>query len=105
MLHWPNRLLAIAAWFFVGWYWWAEVPTPDIYFSRYMLLIPVALIWFSEPLGDATGFTVFRWTEVLGFWIGRRDLIDTPATSIVISLFGWAVLLSPIWLYSLTRPG
>ena len=45
------------------------------------LLLPLALIWFSEEFGSFTGY------------VGRGGNIDTETPPILVSMFGWLILL------------
>ena len=47
------------------------------------LLFPLALIWFSEPLGQYTGS------------VGRGGYIDSPTPGILVAAVGW------IWIIAL----
>lgn len=47
-----------------------------------VLLFPLALIWFSEPLGQYTGYA------------GRGGDIGTPTPSILVAAVGWVWLIA-----------
>lgn len=49
------------------------------------LIIPVACIWFPEPIGDFTGST-------------GRGYVDQPSPEWAVSLMGWVLLLMPAFL-------
>ena len=46
------------------------------------LLFPLALIWFSEQIGSATGY-----------FAGHMMRVDTPTPGILISIIGWFFLI------------
>lgn len=48
----------------------------------FALLLPLALIWFPDEIGDATGY-----------FIGNMMQVDTPTPPILISIAGWFFLL------------
>jgi hypothetical protein len=47
-------------------------------------LIPLACIWFSEPMGDYTGYA------------GGGRFISRQSPAAFVAFFGWVVLLLPI---------
>ena len=54
------------------------------------LLFPLALIWFPEQLGSLTGY------------VGRGGNIDTETPPILVSVFGWLILVGlPVLSYFL----
>lgn len=64
-------------------------PTLDILKLVVVLLFPLALIWFPEALGSATGY------------VGRGATINTETPPILVSIFGWFFLVglpALIWL-------
>ncbi len=57
-----------------------------------VLLIPLALIWFPEEVGEFTGY------------VGRGGNIDAPSPAFLVAGFGWFFLVGlPVLLYIL-RP-
>ena len=52
------------------------------------LTIPLALIWFPDYFGDFTGY------------VGRGASIDSETPAVIISGFGWLILIGvPAWAY------
>ena len=57
-----------------------------------VLLLPLALIWFPEQIGDATGY-----------FAGHMMRVDTPTPPILISIMGWLFLVGlPVLFYFIT---
>jgi hypothetical protein len=55
------------------------------------LLLPLALIWFPDEIGDATGY-----------FAGNMLQVDVPTPPILISIMGWFFLIGlPVLLYFL----
>jgi hypothetical protein len=55
------------------------------------LFLPLALIWFPDEIGGATGYV-----------IGNMMQVDTPTPPILISMAGWFFLLGlPVIVYLL----
>ncbi len=56
------------------------------------LLLPLALIWLPEQIGNATGYL-----------IGNVMRVDTPTPPILISMMGWFFLIGiPLLLFFLS---
>ncbi len=47
----------------------------------FVIIFPLALIWFSEPLGQYTGYA------------GRGGDISTPTPGILVAAVGWVLLV------------
>ena len=60
-----------------------------------LLIVALALIWFCDEIGDYTG----------GFHRVGRPYITKKSPGVLVSLFGWLLLLLPviIFLLKLTR--
>jgi hypothetical protein len=57
----------------------------------FFLILPLALIWYSEPLGDYTGPT------------GRGPAITKATPGCVVAFVGWLLLLTPTILVVVSR--
>ncbi len=58
-----------------------------------VLLLPLALIWFADEIGEATGYMA-----------GNYTVVDTPTPAILISIAGWFFLLGlPVVVYLASR--
>lgn len=65
--------------------------TLDVCKGLLALLFPLVLIWFSDQIGDATGYMIGNWMQV-----------DTPTPAILISMMGWFFLVGlPVLMYFL----
>jgi len=57
-----------------------------------VLLFPLALIWFPDQIGEATGY-----------FAGHMMRVDTPTPAILISIMGWVFLVGlPVLFYLIT---
>lgn len=66
--------------------------TADVFKCCIALLFPLALIWFPEQIGGATGY-----------FAGHMMRVDTPTPPILISIMGWLFLVGlPILFYFIT---
>jgi hypothetical protein len=70
-----------------------QVPgfTFDVFTVCLLSLLSLALIWFPDEIGDATGY-----------WSGSSlsmTQVDTPSPAILISILGWLFLTSPLALW------
>ena len=66
--------------------------TVDVCKGCAALLLPLALIWFPDEIGDATGYLA-----------GNFMRVDTPTPPILISIMGWLFLVGlPVLLYFIT---
>jgi hypothetical protein len=64
--------------------------TAEIFAGCLCLLVPLALIWFPEVIGSATGYC-----------LGGLMRVDTPTPAIFISSVGWILLVAfPAVLYA-----
>jgi hypothetical protein len=52
-----------------------------------LYLIPLILIWFPEETGDATGY-----------FMGCMQ-VNTQTPRVLVSIFGWVILLACSWLF------
>ena len=92
MLKWFGRILSlliVATYIAVGTDFGRHI-TSNSYKGSFMLLLPLALIWFPEPLGDFTGY------------VGRGGMIDTPTPAWMVAAAGWFLLVGlPVLLVQL----
>lgn len=66
--------------------------TVDVFKCSIVLLLPLALIWFPDQMGDATGYLA-----------GHMMRVDTPTPPILISIMGWLFLVGlPVLFYFIT---
>ncbi len=106
ILHWANRIGAIAVWGYHVLHWYqadggVALVKGAIFFSG------VALIWFAEAFGDAAGFSVTRSPgidPVLDIFLTRRMWVTRPSAGWAFVVLGWVVLTGPWWLAFLTQP-
>ena len=65
--------------------------TVDVVKGCVVLLLPLALIWFPDELGNLTGY------------VGRSGNINTETPPILVSVMGWFFLVGlPVLLYFLS---
>lgn len=63
--------------------------TADVLQLCLVLLFPLALIWFPDQIGEATGY-----------FAGHMMQVDTPTPPILIKIMGWLFLVGlPLLLY------
>jgi hypothetical protein len=61
--------------------------TAEMLLGCLVLLLPLALIWFPEEIGDATGF------------VGRGH-VDAETPAVLVSIMGWFLLVGlPVVVY------
>jgi hypothetical protein len=66
--------------------------TEDVFKGCMVLLFPLALIWFPEQIGDATGY-----------FAGHMMRVDAPTPPVLISIMGWLFLVGlPVLFYFIT---
>jgi len=51
------------------------------------VILPLACIWFSEPMGGYTGPSGY---------IGSGSFITAPSPGVLVCILGWVVLLLPV---------
>ncbi len=65
--------------------------TVDVVKGCVVLLLPLALLWFPDELGNLTGY------------VGRSGNINTETPPILVSVMGWFFLVGlPVLLYFLS---
>lgn len=63
----------------------------EVFKACIVLLLPLALIWFPDELGNFTGY------------VGRGGNIDTATPSILVTIMGWFFLVGfPVLFYFLS---
>ena len=66
--------------------------TVEVFKFFAVLLFPLALIWFPDQIGEATGY-----------FAGHMMRVDTPTPPILISIMGWLFLVGfPVLAYFIT---
>ena len=66
--------------------------TVEVFKFFAVLLFPLALIWFPDQIGEATGY-----------FAGHLMRVDTPTPPILISIMGWLFLVGlPVLIYFIT---
>ena len=66
--------------------------TANVFKFCAVLIFPLALIWFPDQIGDATGY-----------FAGHMMKVDTPTPPVLISIMGWFFLVGlPVLLFFIT---